>query len=147
LYLELRVPEPVRSDALPLIDKNWVLGEGIQITAAGEISITPNPKNGTEAALTLTGLEPRARYAWIFTADSPVRMADLEASVQPGLTGKSSAAWIDYDGVPQRLVLSGKTSSDGKLTLRLNAPAQPWEAADTILIRNQELRKIAVGGK
>jgi hypothetical protein len=142
LYLELRVPEAARPEPLKLSGKNWETSDGTEAADGGELRIVPRSGNATGAELKLTGLVPKAGYVWSFIAESPVRMVDLQASVSPGRGSKRSSAWMDYDGVPQRLVLSGTASADGELTLRLEAPPQPWEAADQLIIRNQELRKI-----
>jgi hypothetical protein len=142
LYIELRVPESARPAPLPITGEGWKTGDGTEAADNGEIRIVPQTEKAAGAELKLTDLAPDATYVWSFTADSPVRMADLQAGVSPGTGAEPSTAWIDYDGVPQRLALSGKASSKGELTLRLDAPAQPWEAGDRIVIRDQHLRKI-----
>lgn len=145
LYVELRTPEAQTPKPRAVRLDEWKIGPGVSKADPGTLQFVMNEKTAATAEVTLEGLKKNTVYAWTLEASSPVRLVHLEARMMPGLTRENSQRWIDYDGVPQRMVLTGRSDEEGRLRLILNAPAQPWEAKDRVLIHKQALVAVPDG--
>jgi hypothetical protein len=141
MFWEVRAPRGELPPARLLPIEAWETGDGVSLSG-NHLVFTPHENGRIAAELPVTDLEPNARYALVFTADSPVRLVDIECVLRPGLDAEVSRAWIDYDGVPQRLVLSGTAGPDGQIGLTIQAPPQPWEAKDQVRFRDFAIRRI-----